>query len=159
MALIHEHLSQAPDPARMDAALYLYTLATQLIEAYRREGQPVSLALDLEAAWMPRETAVPCGLIVHELLANALTHAFRSGRSGEVAMTLRAEADGHVSLALRDTGVGLPEGVEVCQTPSLGWQLVSLLTAQLGGTLTLERQQGTRVLLTFTPPQAPAASG
>jgi len=105
---------------------------------------------------MPSETAVPCGLIVHELISNALKHAFPSGRSGEVAMTLHTEADGRVSLAVRDTGVGVPDGFDIDQPSSLGWQLVRLLTAQLGGTL--ERYRGTRVTLTFTPPQAPTAS-
>lgn len=133
MALIHEGLSQSQDPARMDAASYLRTLATRLFEAYHMEGQPVSLALHLEAVRMPSETAVPCGLIVHELVSNALKHAFPSGRSGEVAMTLHTEADGRVSLAVRDTGVGVPDGIDIDQPRSFGWQLVRLLTAQLGG--------------------------
>jgi PAS domain S-box-containing protein len=158
MALIHERVSQAQDPARIDAVPYLHMLATQIFEAYRTEGRPISLALDLETVWMPFETAVPCGIIVNELLSNALKHAFPPGRPGEVAITLRAEGDGRVSLAVQDTGVGLPDGFEASQTPSLGWQLVTLLTAQLNGTLTLESRQGTRVTLTFTPPQAPPAS-
>jgi two-component sensor histidine kinase len=117
----------------------------------------VSLTLDLETVWMPFETAVPCGIIVHELLSNALKHAFPPGSSGEVAMTLSAEADGRVLLVVRDTGAGLPAGFEHARTPSLGWQLVTLLTAQLNGTLAVERRQGTCVILTFTPPQAPPA--
>ncbi len=159
MALIHESVYQSQDPAEIDAARYLRTLATQLFEAYRAEGQPVSLALHLEAVWMPFEIAVPCGIIVNELLSNALKHAFPPGVSGEVAITLRSDAEGRVSLAVWDTGVGVPEGFDVCHTNSLGLQLVSLLTEQLGGTLALDRRQGTSFVLTFAPPQAPTASG
>ena len=150
MALIHEGVSQAEDPARIDAAPYLQALATQLFAAYRTDGQPVSLVLDLDTVWMPFETAVPCGIIVNELLSNALKHAFPPGRTGTVVLALRPGADGRVSVAVRDTGVGVPEGFDIDQAPSLGWQLVGLLAAQLGGTLSLERYGGTRATLTFT---------
>ena len=152
MALIHESMHQSEDPDRIDVTHYLNTLATQLFEAYRVEGQPVTLSLYLEQVWMPFKTAIPCGLIVNELLSNALKHAFPPGTSGEVAIALRTEADGRLSLAVRDTGVGVPAGLDVRQTNSLGLQLVSLLTEQLGGTLDLDRRQGTAVSLTFTLP-------
>jgi PAS domain S-box-containing protein len=158
MALIHEWVSQAEDPARIDAAPYLHALATQLFTAYRTDGQPVSLVLDLDTVWLPFETAVPCGIIVNELLSNALKHAFPSERSGTVLLALRPGAEGRVSLVVRDTGVGLPEGFDIGQTSSLGWPLVSLLAAQLGGTLSLERRQGTCVTLTFAAPPIPTAS-
>lgn len=107
---------------------------------------------------MPFETAVPCGIMVNELLSNALKHAFPPGRAGTVVLSLRPGAEGSVFLAVRDTGVGMPEGFDISQAASLGWQLVSLLAAQLGGALTLERHRGTRVTLTFTTPQMPTAS-
>jgi two-component system, sensor histidine kinase PdtaS len=152
MALIHERVHQSEDPDRIDVTRYLNTLATQLFEAYSAEGQPVTLSLHLEEVWMPFKTAIPCGLIVNELLSNALKHAFPPGTSGEVAVALRTEADGRLSLAVRDTGVGVPAGLDVRQANSLGLQLVSLLTEQLGGTLELDRRQGTTVALTFPLP-------
>ena len=101
---------------------------------------------------MPFKTAIPCGLVVNELLSNALKHAFPAGASGEVASALHTEADGRLSLAVRDSGVGVPAGLDVRQANSLGLQLVSLLTEQLGGTLELDRRQGTTVALTFALP-------
>jgi PAS domain S-box-containing protein len=152
MALIHESVHQSEDADQIDVTRYLNTLSTQLFEAYRGEGQPVTLALQLEEVWMPFKTAIPCGLIVNELLSNALKHAFPPGAPGEVAVALRAEADGRISLAVRDTGVGVPAGLDVRRTNSLGLQLVYLLTEQLGGTLELDHRQGTSVVLTFALP-------
>ncbi len=152
MALIHESMHQSEDPDQIDVTRYLNTLTTQLFEAYCAEGQPVTLSLHLEEVWMPFKTAIPCGLIVNELLSNALKHAFPPGASGEVAIALRTGADGRISLVVRDTGVGVPAGLDVRQTNSLGMQLVYLLTEQLGGTLELDRRQGTTVALTFALP-------
>jgi two-component sensor histidine kinase len=152
MALIHESVHQSEDPDQIDVTSYLNTLATQLFDAYRCEGQPVTLALHLEEVRMPFKTAIPCGLIVNELLSNALKHAFPSGVPGEVAIVLHTEAEGRISLAVRDTGVGVPAGFDVRRTNSLGLQLVSLLTEQLGGTLKLDHRQGTSVVLTFALP-------
>jgi two-component sensor histidine kinase len=93
-------------------------------------------------------------LIVNELVTNAFKHAFPGGRGGALHLGLQA-APGQVTLVVRDTGVGLPEGVEVEHTPSLGLRLVRMLTTQLCGTLTLERGGGTAWTLTF-PADIPA---
>jgi two-component system, sensor histidine kinase PdtaS len=97
--------------------------------------------------------AIPCGLMLNELMSNALKHAFPEGRPGTVTITLRLEPPGTCVLTVRDTGVGLPKGLDIRQTDSLGLHLVSLLIGQLGEILTLVRGGGTTFKLTFPLPQ------
>jgi two-component sensor histidine kinase len=99
--------------------------------------------------WLAVSTAIPCGLIVTELVTNSFKHAFPSGLMGEIHITLHQDPPGTCVLIVGDTGVGLPEGMNVCATESLGWQLVRLLTEQLRGTIALDDHGGTTVTITF----------
>jgi PAS domain S-box-containing protein len=150
MALIHETLYQAPDLARFHFAQYVEQLATYLFLAYTVPDAPITLHTQADDVALDLDRAIPCGLILNELLSNALKYAFPDGRAGEIRVELQAVA-GQVRLRVRDTGVGLPQGLEWRQPDSLGLQLVGLLTEQLGGTLTLERDGGTAVTILFPP--------
>jgi two-component sensor histidine kinase len=88
-------------------------------------------------------------LIVTELVTNSFKHAFPDGLMGEIHITLRQDSPGTCNLIVGDTGVGLPEGLDVHATESLGWQLVRILTEQLRGTIALEGHGGTTVTITF----------
>jgi two-component sensor histidine kinase len=94
---------------------------------------------------LPLAQAQPCGLILNELLTNAVTHAFPEDRSGMVIMELRGSSEGSVMLQVTDTGVGVPAALDIHQPTRLGWRLVTLLTQQLHGELALERDRGTRI--------------
>jgi two-component sensor histidine kinase len=148
MALVHQSLAHSRDLDWLDGAAYLRGLATALGRAYAAEARQVTLTITAEAVWVRAETAIPCGLILHELLANALKHAFPAGRPGAIAVTLRADSVGTWVLHVRDDGVGFPAGLDFRQTDSLGLQLVCLLTEQLGGTLEMTRGPGTHWRLT-----------
>jgi two-component system, sensor histidine kinase PdtaS len=156
MALIHETLYQVSDMAAFHLAPYVQRLSEALLRAYGGEAGRVTLTTQLEDLVLPLDSAVPCGLILHELLSNALKHAFPHGQTGAIALDLRAAPDRHVTLRVADTGVGVPEWFDVRQSDSLGLQLVGLLTEQLGGTLTVARQGGTAFTLTFPLPEAQA---
>lgn len=108
-------------------------IATHLVRG-KTVGPEMRLTLDLAPTVLPADRAVPCGLIVNELLANSLKHAIVDGRAGEVKVTLQT-ADGRVRLEVRDTGVGIPADLDQRKSLSLGLQLVSDLARQLGGTL------------------------
>jgi len=153
MALIHETLYQVSDTAAFHLAPYVQRLSEALLRAYGREVGRVTLTTQLDELTLPLDSAVPCGLILHELLSNALKHAFPDGQ-GAITLDLRAAPDRHVTLRVADTGVGMPEGFDVRQSDSLGLQLVRMLTEQLGGTLTVARQGGTAFTLTFPLPEA-----
>lgn len=150
IALIHESLYQSGDVvAHVRAADYLSQLGQQLFEAYRPPGDHLTLRVQTEPMWLAVPTALPCGLLVTELVTNSFKHAFPDGLVGEIHMTLRQDPPGTCVLTVGDTGVGLPDGLDVRASESLGWQLVRLLTEQLGGTIELEGHGGTTVTITF----------
>jgi len=103
----------------------------------------------LPARWWSWPPAVPCGLILNELISNALKHAFPAGRKGVLTIRLRRRKDGAVELRIADNGVGFPEGLDFRRTESLGLQIVSLLVGQLEGTIKLDGKNGTAFTVAF----------
>ena len=95
------------------------------------------------------ETATPCGLIVNELILNALEHAFPAHQPGNLFLTLKQTTTGTIMLQIQDDGQGLPADFNFRKTQSLGWQLICLLTEQLEGDIQVNSQNGTQVTLTF----------
>jgi PAS domain S-box-containing protein len=148
MALIHESLYRTGDLARFNFAHYIGCLRTDLFQSYTGGASHIRLHTELDELTLDVDTAVPCGLILNELLTNALKYAFPYGRPGDIHIVLRAEA-GHVMLSVGDTGVGFPADLDFRHTESLGLQLVSMLTEQLRGTITLTREPGTAFAVTF----------
>jgi PAS domain S-box-containing protein len=140
MALIHERLYQSSDLSRIEFSQYLRNLATHLFHSYQADTQEVLLNIN---------TAIPCGLIVNELVSNALKHGFPEGRSGELDIDLRhVEGDGYV-LQVKDDGVGFPEGLDFRKTETLGMQIVSTLVSQIDASIDLVRDKGTEFTIHF----------
>jgi two-component sensor histidine kinase len=148
MALIHESLYRTGDLAHFNFARYVDGLCTDLLQSYADGTSHIRLHTELDELTFDVDTAVPCGLILNELLTNALKYAFPDGRPGDIDIGLRAKA-GEVILSVRDTGIGFPADLDFRRTESLGLQLVSMLTEQLGGTITLSRECGTAFVVTF----------
>jgi two-component sensor histidine kinase len=132
MAFVHESLSRTGDLAHFNFADYIKSLTTYLFQSHVAEVSRISLDMELDEIAFDVDTAVPCGLILNELLTNALKYAFPDGRSGNIHITLRAAAE-LVTLSVRDTGIGFPEGVDFRNTGSLGLQLVGMMTSNWGG--------------------------
>jgi two-component sensor histidine kinase len=150
IALIHESLYQGSDVVgHVNAAEYLPRLSQQLFEAYRSPGDRLTLRVHAEPVWLAVQTAIPCGLLITELVTNSFKHAFPTGLMGEIHITLRQDPPGTCVLIVGDTGVGLQEDLGVRATEALGWQLVRLLTEQLRGTIALDSHGGTTVTITF----------
>jgi two-component sensor histidine kinase len=149
MALVHERLYQSSDLSRIEFSHYLRNLATHLFHSYQVDSSRIRLSLDTEEVFLNINTAIPCGLIVNELISNALKHAFPDGRTGEVAVELRRLEGDRYLLRVRDDGVGFPEGVDFRQTESLGLQIVVTLVSQVSGELKIERQGGTAFTIVF----------
>jgi two-component sensor histidine kinase len=159
MALIHETLYQAPDMSRFHLSHYIRTLGTELFRAYGVDTQRIALQSHIDEVSLSLDAALPCGLILNELLSNALKHAFPNGQGGEIRIELQAVPDQQVILRVVDTGVGFPEGVDFRQTESLGMQLVCALTEQLRGTIGLERHGGTAFSVAFPIAASTAHNG
>ncbi len=151
MALIHQTLYQSGDFAEVDFADFLDSLVPTLFDSYSADPSRITLVVDADDVLLPIKAAIPCGLLVNELIANALKHAFPDGRAGEIRVELANEADGQVMLSVSDDGVGIPESLDLGQTETLGLQLVDLLADQLAATRTIERARPMRFVLRFTP--------
>jgi len=149
MALLHEMLYRTENFARVDLADYLRRLATQLVRAQNAAPGAVSLSLDLKSVEVGIDQAIPAALIVNELLSNALKHAFPEGRAGELRLSLDVDPSGRVRLGVSDTGVGLSADFETRRTKSLGLQLVSDLSRQLGGALEVGQTPPATFTVTF----------
>lgn len=149
MALIHEKLYQAKDQVRVDVAEYIRNLTTYLFRSYTEQASGVALVVKADDIHLGIDTAMPCGLIINELFSNALKHAFPVGKSGEINVELRRDADGAYTLSVRDNGVGLPQEIDLYKTTSLGLQLVHTLVHQIDGQLELHRNGGTEFCIRF----------
>lgn len=138
MALVHESLYRSGSYAAIDLDAYLRQLATEVFRSLLDRGVRVELELDLVPAVVSMNMATPCGLIVNELISNALKHGFKDGRAGVVKISLRFVAPSHrISLCVSDNGVGLPVNFQSRKEESLGTQLVSDLALQIGATTTI----------------------
>jgi PAS domain S-box-containing protein len=150
MALLHESLYRSGTFAAVDLGAYLKQIATQAFRTLAIAPGTVQLQLDVASAIVEMDQAMPCGLLVNELVANSLKHGFPAGHTGEVRVELHAVAGGPtLCLQVSDTGVGLPADFEEKRGHSLGLQLVSDLTRQIGGRL--EIAPGATFTITFTP--------
>jgi len=148
MALVHEKLYQSEDLARIDFGEYIKSLAIDLGSSYGLSSRDIDLKIDVENILLGVDTAIPCGVIVNELVANSLKHAFPGDRTGEIAISFR-EVDGQYTMIFKDDGVGLPEGLDISSPSSLGLTIVNALTGQLGGTIGLVNNGGTEISITF----------
>jgi len=138
MAMIHEKLYQNESLSRVDFAEYLTSLSSLLFTTYVADPAAVRLTTCLDPMFLDIDTALPLGLIVNELVSNSLKYAYPEGRSGVVELTLRAGPENQYTLSVRDQGVGLPAGLDVNNTDTLGLHLVNILSAQLGAVLSVE---------------------
>lgn len=149
MALIHDQLYHAKDLARVDFAEYAQNLTAYLLRSFGVYSDRIDLKITIGHVLLDVETAIPCGLILNELVSNCLKHAFPADQAGEIHIRLQATPEGQFTLMVRDNGVGFPPALDFRETESLGLQLVNTLASQLGGTLELERNGGTTFSLTF----------
>jgi two-component sensor histidine kinase len=151
IALVHEQLHRSDDFSAIDIYSYLKALTSGLLQTYGTLRTDVRV--DGAASALTIDTAIPCGLIVNELVSNALKYAFPNERSGKIAVSLNEESD-CMTLQVCDDGIGIPDTVDIARAPTMGLQLVRSLAQQLGGTIDLERDHGTRVRIRFPRPRA-----
>ena len=149
IALIHQTLYQARDYARVPFSEYAQSLASNVFHATGVSPTKVSLDLAIGDVALPVDKAIPCGLLLNELITNALKHAFTDGRSGTIRVAFGRIEGGRLRLTVSDDGVGLPQGYDVRNSESLGLQLVSTLSDQLDAELEIDGRGGATFQLTF----------
>ena len=150
MALIHERLYQSDDLAKVDFADYIPALADNLFNTYKTSAQEIDLKVHVGDLMLDLDQAIPCGLMLNELISNSLKYAFPDERSGEIRVQLGPTQDGHVELVVGDNGIGLPPDLDFRTTKSLGLQLINILARQLRGSVDLRPgQAGTEFCVRF----------
>jgi two-component sensor histidine kinase len=148
MAILHEILYESSSLAEIDFADYIRRMVEHLVRSYGASAR-IRTEVRLEPLQCHRDVALPCGLIVNELLSNAFKYAFPGGKSGGIRVALRRGSKGRVHLMVRDNGVGLPPEVDWKTSPTLGLRLVRTLARQLDADVKTSGREGTLFSITF----------
>jgi PAS domain S-box-containing protein len=148
MALVHEKLYQKEDLSSINFEDYITSIVSEIISLYRIDTNAITVDINIEGIELDLESAVPCGLIINELLTNAFKYAFPKNGWGVLSINF-TKTDDNYTLAIKDNGVGLPEGFDYKEASTLGLQLVNILTGQLMGTLQITSDKGTEAVVTF----------
>lgn len=151
MALIHEKLYQSESLEKIDFGEYVKKLATELFHSYRHNLGQVQLKFQMDEIYLDLDHAVSCGLILNELLTNSLKYAFPEKSSGTISIGMHTNPGQILTLRVADDGVGLPSGLDINNTNTLGLKLVKNLVEQLDGNLEVDRSNGTAFQITFEP--------
>ncbi len=152
MSLIHKKLYASTDFGEIDLADYIPSLASNLLASYQIIPNRVTLQMDIAPISLNIDQAIPCGLVINELVSNALKYAFPDGRKGKIYLYLKILSDNQVKLTIQDNGIGLPETINWEYAQSLGLSLVhDLVVEQLEGSLVVERERGTTFKIQFPP--------
>lgn len=152
MALIHEKLYQSKDLESVDFSEYVRSLVTGLFRAYETDVGRVALEVKVEEVTISIDSAIPCGLIINELVSNSLKYGFPPGWEGrgKIRIALHPIDEDGVELIVGDNGVGIPKDLDIANVESLGLKLVMLLAEdQLGGKVRIERRGGTKFIIKF----------
>jgi len=149
MALIHEKLYQSKDLARINFKEYIQGLTTHLFHSIGVRPADIKLDIKVKDISLDINTAIPCGLIINELISNAMIHAFPGGRKGKIRIDMHSPKKGYFILIVSDDGVGFPEKIDYLHPESLGMQLVNDLVEQIEGTIKLDRDKGTTFTIEF----------
>ena len=149
MALLHEKLYQSKDLARIDFNTYIHSLVEHLLFGYGAHSGKIKINMRIDDVFLDVDTAIPCGLIINELLSNALKHAFPDDRQGEIGISFTQDQSEFI-LVITDNGIGFPADVDFKKSASLGLQLVATLTNQLMGQMKLDQTDGSTFTIRFT---------
>jgi two-component sensor histidine kinase/AmiR/NasT family two-component response regulator len=149
MALIHEKLYRSKSLSRIDFEDYLIKLSTHLFQVYGVSRERININISAKDIWLGIDTAIPCGLIVNELISNSLKHAFPDERTGKIDINLLMNGNRSYKLVIKDDGKGLPENIDYKNTETLGLQLVNTLAKQLAGSIEMDSREGTEFTIRF----------
>ena len=150
MALVYNKLYQSQNLASINMADYIKELTTGLIKSYTTSPSRVTASIDPSDVSLGIDMAIPCVLVINELVINSLKYAFPENRTGQIAISLKEDGNQELELVVSDNGVGIPEGINLANTSTLGLKLVTnLVENQLDGKIELDRTQGTTFKITI----------
>lgn len=149
MSFIHDLLYQTKDFTNIDFSKYIQNITSNIMNTYTL-NKNIQLQLHTEPIFLNLDNAIPCGLIVNELITNAFKYAFPEGKKGEIIVEL-SKSSNNVILSVADNGIGISKKVNYKTTESLGFQLINSLVSQIDATIEYENTRGTKFTITFKP--------
>jgi two-component sensor histidine kinase len=148
MSLIHEKLYLSDNLEKIDFKEYIISLTTHLYSSYSINPSDVKLKVDLQNITLDINKAIPCGLLINELVSNSIKHGFPGGLKGEIIVSLKTEGNKTI-LTAGNNGVPFPDNIDFDNAETLGLRLIKALTEQLHGSLKLDRRNGTKFEVVF----------
>ena len=149
MAFVHESLYQTKDFSNISFQEYVGNVCRNLVHSYSSTENPPELSLDLDPIQLHLDTAIPCGLIINEIVSNALKYAFPDKRKGKIDISIKNDGN-HITITISDNGIGLPADLDFRNTESLGLQLVVSLVEQINGKIKADTKKGTKFVIEFS---------
>jgi PAS domain S-box-containing protein len=149
MSLIHEKLYQSEDLAQIDFGEYLSDLVDALVKSYKMNAGRIRINKDIQKVSLGIDAAIPCGLMINELISNSLQHGFPGDKSGRITVSIRPIGEDEIEIIVSDDGVGLPEYVDPTKAKTLGLKLVRRFAEKLKGTLEVDRSDGAEFRIRF----------
>lgn len=149
MSLVHEKLYMSKSLSGINFLDYINSLTSSLFQINKVSSDLIQLKLDIEEVFFDIQTAIPCGLILNELISNSLKYAFPLGRKGTIEISLASLGNNFYRLIVKDDGIGFSQEVDFENPEFFGIQIVKLLTDQLGGEVLLKRDFGTTFEISF----------
>lgn len=152
MALIHERLYKAEDLSKIKAGEYIVKLIDYLEDTYTSPSLDIEITTDIENLFLNLDVAIPCGLIINELVSNSMKYAFPENRRGRISVSLQPDNFNNLILTISDNGKGMPLEILAQDSQTLGLQLVKLLVKQLNGKIEIDGTNGTIIKIIFPKP-------
>jgi two-component sensor histidine kinase len=149
MALVHQKLYQSRDLSQINFPEYLRQLSDQLFNVFKERNGSIELDITAKELNLSIDLAIPCGLIINELISNSFKYAFPGNRKGCIKIELDTENMNDYTLIISDDGIGLPNDIDFRNTKSLGLQLVNTLVGQIDGSIALSNHKGTTFTIRF----------
>lgn len=149
MSLIHEKLYKSKDLSMINFSEYIHSLADYLRQAYPTVSKNVDMKIKSEELYLGVDKAIPCGLIINEVISNAYKYAFLDGRKGEIKIEFSSPEENKHTLVIGDNGAGFPHDIDFKKAKSMGMVLINTLTEQIDGTVELDNRSGTLYTITF----------
>jgi PAS domain S-box-containing protein len=149
MSMIHEKLYKSKDLTKIDFSSYMFNLIDYIQQSYSVESSKIDFDINTHNIELGLNKAIPCGLIINELVSNSYKYAFEKGQKGKVYIELNLGDDDYYTLIVQDNGKGFPESIDFKNTETLGMVIVNSFADQLKGTIELDRNCGTKFIIKF----------
>ncbi len=153
MALVHEKFYQSDELTEINFAEYVEKLCQFLFQSYGDNTDRIKLIVKADDVALDMDTAMPCGLLINEIVSNSLKYAFPNDHEGEIKIEVKKLPDNYIVMSISDNGIGISQEIDFEKAESLGLQLITALASQLDGELKISRDTGTEILVSFRYPK------